>query len=182
METKWIQSIKPQWSHFQWFLLFGRFFNHVTETPLEDPSCFKQKGNFFFLFLISVSEAQNPISVQVSQTALGTGCAEAPLHYTSLSKQEQRGDGAIPVSTHTPTHSRSGFVRGKSGRVSTFPYSSAVSAPNGNGILLTLSCTIPQIFLPGAEPAASGAWSSSAVMGQKGPCNCQGLTDPQGWA
>lgn len=86
-----------------------------------------QTEGIFFIVLISVSEAQNPISVQVSETALGTTDAEAPLHYTPLCKQEQREDGAILVNTHTLTHRRSGFARGKSCRVSTFPSSSAAS-------------------------------------------------------
>lgn len=63
-----------------------------------------QTEGIFFIVLISVSEAQNPISVQVSETALGTTDAEAPLHYTPLCKQEQREDGAILVNTHTLLH------------------------------------------------------------------------------
>lgn len=83
----------------------------------------------FFIFLILVTEPQNPISVQVSRRALGTGDMEAPVHYASLCRQEQRENGAVLVNTHALTHSRNMFAKIRACRFAISPSSPAVSGP-----------------------------------------------------
>ena len=83
----------------------------------------------FFIFLILITEPQNPISVQVSRRALGIDDMEVPVHYASLCRQEQREDGAVLVNTHALTHCGNMFARIRACGVSISPSSSAVSGP-----------------------------------------------------
>lgn len=90
---------------------------------------------FLIIFLILVTEPKNPISAQVSQRDVCD--TESPVPHTSPCRQEEREDGVVLVKSHP-----AGICLQELGHAR-FPsvlLLSQVPAPNGNGILLVLSC------------------------------------------